>query len=393
MSVSKVLVTGAGGFVGGRVAHRIALGEEMDLKAMVHSPSGPGAMRLARLPAEIETGSVLDRERVAELVEDCDGVVNCAFGLGKTSVEGTRNLLEVSEAASAESFVHMSTAVVHGHGHEDLDETSPFDPDTEYAEWKVKAERVIEDFSDGAELQPAVIRPLIVYGPYSEWATRTVANIREGAVVTDSGHGTLNQIYIDNLVDAILLALADPAADGQAFLAADDEAVTWRRYYDDLAGTVGDHPPVRELSRREIRAKKRARALKDSVVPPARILRRVATSNEVRDAVASELSRTPWAEPVFARLPERVRNAVLESISDDGRDVSFEALNSNACTTDEGGDEGRYQLPSERFMEMQSSTGTVPNDKLKEELGWEPRVSYDEAMPLVAEWLEYEQHI
>lgn len=390
MSLSKVLVTGAGGFVGGRVAHRIALGEEMDLTAMVHSPSGPGAMWLARLPAEIETGSVLDGKQVADLLADCDGVVNCAFGLGKTSVEGTRNLLEAAERVDVQSFVHLSSAVVHGHRCAGVDETAPFDPDTEYAEWKVKAERVIRKFSDEAALQPAVVRPLIVYGPYSEWVTRTVEGIREGAVLTDGGHGTLNQIYIDNLVDAILLALTDPAADGETFLAVDDE-VSWRRYYDDIADSLDDHPPVMGLSRREIRARRRLRTLTDSVVPPARILRHVVGSKETRRIVAAELGRTPWAEPAFARLPERVRERVLGSLSDGDRGVPSGTTGADPPTTEE--DDRRYRLPSERHVAMQSTTGTVPNRKLKDVLGWEQRVSYEDAVPLVAGWLEYENHV
>lgn len=391
MTVSTVLVTGAGGFVGGRLAHRIALGEPMDPKALVHSPAGAGSMRLARLPIEIETGSIRDADLVADLLADCDGVINCAFGMGSTNVDGTRTLLEEADRAGIESFVHLSSAVVHGHDLTDVDESAPFEPDTEYGEWKAMAERVIRDFEErsGTDLRPAILRPMIVYGPHGDWVNGAVEELREGAVLADGGRGTLNPIYVDNLVDAILLALTDPAADGQAFLAADDDAVTWQQFYEDVGDIVGDHPPVRSMSRREIRARKAARTVSDSVVPPVRILQRVAASNEVRGAVASELSKTPWAEPAVGKLPDRAREAVVGSLSGADSQAPFETLREDVDTPAESDQDTRYRLPSERFVTMQSTVDTVPNRRLKEVLGWEQQVDYAEAMELVEAWLSY----
>lgn len=392
-SPSTVFLTGAGGFVGGRVAHRIALGEEQyDLKALLHNPSGPGAMRLARLPAEIEVGSVLDGDRMTELLADCDAVINCAFGMGKTSEDGTRNLLQAAEAAGIESFVHMSTAVVHGHELEGtLDETAPLKPDTEYGEWKLKAEEIISEFAATNSLDPTIVRPFIVYGPYSEWVTRIVDQLRTGAVLTEGGFGALNQIYIDNLVDILLLALDNPAARGEAFLAADDEEVRWREYYHDISAMIGEHPPIKTMSQREIAARKKGRLLKDSVLPPARIPMQIATSTETRGTVASELSQTPWAEPVLKQLPAQVREGVLDTLSNNGHNVPFERLHSDDESSEEEPETERYQLPSKRYIDMHTSTGRISTDKLKEVLGWEPRVSYDESIDLITDWLKYEQ--
>lgn len=389
-----MLVTGAAGFVGGRVAHRVALDEEMELKALVHTPSGPDAMRLARLPAEIEVGSIFDREFLDSILEDCDGVVHCAFGMGErpTSVDGTRTVLEAAESADVESFVHLSTAVVHGHGNEGvIDESLPVRPDTEYAEWKAKGEEVVTEFARRSALEPAVIRPLIVYGPHSEWVTRTISELREGAVLAERGGGTLNQVYVDNLVDAILLALAEPAADGEVFYAADDDDVTWRQFYEDMSEIVGDHPPIETMTTREITLRKRGRLVTDSVVPPARILEQVATSSEVKGTVATELSRTPWAEPMLKGLPGPARETLLSSVGAVETEPSFDGLHANHDSTDgdSGGASHRYALPSERYVKMQTAKGRVSNHKLKA-LGWEPRVGYDEAMELIGQWAAYE---
>ena len=413
MTASKVFLTGAGGFVGGRLAQRIALGEELELKALIHTPSGPGAMRLARLPVEIEVGSVRDREQMVDLMDGCDAVINCAFGMGKTSVTGTQNLFEAAEQTGVKSFVHLSSAVVHGHGHEDdIDESTPVEPDDEYGEWKARAERVLRTCSERSTLDPAIIRPFIVYGPHGHWVTQAIADLREGAILTDGGHGPLNQIYVDNLIDVILLALYTPEAAGEVFLAVDDDDVSWKQFYDDVGRMAGDHPPVKTMSWREITARKKGRLVKDSVVPPARAVGQVATSSDLHGTVAAELSQTPWAEPMLRQLPARVREPVLERVVPDGQDVPFEALagtpapetrTNSSHETDVGTDEqetdtspttaqtDRYQLPSTQYMKMQTSAGRVSNSKLKEILGWEQRVSYDEGMDHIAEWLTHEE--
>ncbi len=389
MVPTRVLLTGAGGFVGGRVAHRIALGETEELTALLHTPAGPGAMRLARLPVDIEVGSVLDKELLERLLADCDAIVNCAFGMGKTSEDGTRTLLEAAAAADIESFVHLSSAVVHGH-HLDgtLHESAPFAPDDEYGEWKRKGEEVIAAFEGGAAPDPAIIRPMIVYGPHDDWVTGALETVRTGAVLAEGGIGTLNQIYIDNLVDVILLAMREPAAKGETFLAVDDDHVTWRQFYRDVGSILAEHPPFQELSRREIRLRKRANTVRDSVVPPVKAVGGMVTADEAQENAVAELARTPWAVPLVKQVPQPVRERLLDRVIGDGSNgqpVKLERTN--------GSDKSRspqYELPEERFVRMQSSLGSVSNEKSKDLLGWEQRVAYEKGMEYVGKWLAYD---
>lgn len=380
-----VLVTGAGGFIGGRLAQRLALDDSRDVRPLVHRYSGPGSMRLARLPVDIEQGSVTDRDGMADVVRGCDAIVHCAVGNRTTIIEGTRSILDVAIEEGVDTFIHMSSAAVHGH---DIDgvvrEESPYNPDTSYGRWKVQVEHDIETITDGTALSPTVIRPYIVYGPYSEFVADPIEDIKSGAVLAEGGDGQLNQIYVDNLIDAIILAMETPAAEGETFLLRDEESITWRRYYEELGSMLDDPPPFREVSRRRIRYRNTTQYAADSILPPFSILKHIATSEDIHQHVAEEAKRMPWAMGIYARLPDRVQSS-LENYFYGGDPPVLSQQNGRA--TD--GVDPTYEMPSQRYAKLHSSGGQVSNRKAKELLGWEQRVTFTESIDLVEAWAEF----
>lgn len=385
-SQPRVLVTGAGGFVGGRLSQRLALGTSFEVLPLVHRFSGPGAMRLARLPVDIEQGSVTDRATMAEIVTDCDAVVHCAVGTEETIVDGSRVLFEVARNAGVDSFVHMSSAAVHGLDTEGtIRETTPFAPDTAYARSKIEAEEELERLAAAADLSPTVFRPFIVYGPHSEFVHDPMDMIKAGAILADGGEGHLNQVYVDNLVDAILLALEDPAAKGETFMVADKEDVTWQRYYRELASMMGDHPPIQSQSSRQIRRHHAVAYATNSVMPPINMISRIASTEETQQTVMEELQRMPWAMGLFSRLPEPVSSRVQAVFNGDRPDVVTEDHTESQDHPDVD-----YTVPTERYRKLQTSTGQVSTRKLEDVLGWEQRTSFSEALDLIASWAAYE---
>lgn len=389
MPASRVLITGAGGFLGSRLAHCLSLSSEKHVTGLVHSPAGANAMRLARLPIRIEHGSIRDPETIRALANDVDTIVNCAFGMGKTSVDGTRTLLQEAESAGVENFVHLSSAVVHGHDFEGtLDETASFSPDTEYGEWKVKGEEVIEDYRSRLSFDPTIFRPFIIYGPHSHWILDALSTVKHGAILADGGSGTLNQIYIDNLVHAIQLAIDEPEAAGETFMIADDEAVTWRDFYEEIGRLLGSHPPVKSLTSRQIIRQRKAQLLRDSVLPPLQIPKRIVSSREVRMSVAGALSKTPWAGPALERVPESMRSRIINQLKNGQRPDLFDHDEENVGRQHQS--ELAYKFPENRLCTMQSTHGQLSTSRAKSILDWEPQITFTKSMALIDDWISYE---
>lgn len=381
MTETTVLVTGAAGFIGSRVTHRLALDEEMNVKPVVHTVGGPGTMRIGRLPVDIEQGSILDDERMEELLAGCDAVINCAHGGRDVTVNGTRTLLVAAERQSVDSYIHLSSAVVHGHDASGaITEESPLSPDTDYAKRKAKAEEIVTRWS--GDVKPTVFRPCIVYGPHSPWVENPLRELQEGAMLA-GGRGEVNQVYVDNLVDAMLAALGEPAAHGEVFLVADEEPISWLEYYEGLGTLLEDHPPIQTISPAEMRVYRKLRSIEESVVPPIRLGKRLLTSSETIQISAEELKRTPWAPKLFKRLPSTLQAQIEDRLA--GR-------NGSPASADDSEDRPlAYRYPPGNEARMQSTHTRISTAKLRETLGWEPRISFEESLELIGEWAAYEE--
>src|SRR6266851_8491215 len=204
----KFLVTGATGFIGGRVCERLVQSGATDVRALVHTPKH--AARIGRLPIQLCQGSLLDQSSLREAMGNAKVVIHCRLGIARGIVKGTQNLLEAAQSAGVERVVHMSTAAVYGltprPGSENEESPVPRTGDA-YCDNKGEAENVVLRFARRGV--PAVIlRPSIVYGPYSSWSTRLIQEMKDRqAALIDGGNGACNTTYVDNLVDAIFLAV------------------------------------------------------------------------------------------------------------------------------------------------------------------------------------------
>jgi nucleoside-diphosphate-sugar epimerase len=161
----------------------------------------------------------------------------------RANVEGTRNLLAASVSASVQRFVHFSSTDVYGYpGGTDIDETYAATRFRNwYAQTKLAAEREVRRSEAEDALDVVILRPATVYGPRSTDVVGDIARAIRGGnmVLVDGGRAVAGLCFIDNLIDAAVLAVRHDAAPGHAFNATDGLDVTWREFTDGLAQGLG----------------------------------------------------------------------------------------------------------------------------------------------------------
>jgi nucleoside-diphosphate-sugar epimerase len=243
----KVLVTGAGGFIGGWVVESLYLTGFGQVRATVRRWAS--AARIGRFPVEIVLCDVLNRRQTEHAVDGVDAVVHCAFGAREVNVEGTENLLNASLRSGVRRFVHLSTVDVYGGAEGNLDETFPFRyTGGEYGDSKIDAENLCLTYS-GKGLPLVVLRPTIVYGPYCKlWITKFAERLQSGkwGIFTGLEGGLCNLVYITDLIKAIVLSLKADKAVGQAFNINGSEVISWNEYFRRLNRAL-ELPPLREI--------------------------------------------------------------------------------------------------------------------------------------------------
>ncbi len=141
-------------------------------------------------------------------------------------------------------FVHLSTTDVYGYpggrgDRRDLHRATRFR--NWYAQTKLEAEAEVRRAERERALEAVILRPATVYGPGSVEVVGEIARaIRaRNMLLIDRGRAVAGLCYVDNLIDAALLALSSGAAAGQAFNVTDGLDVTWRQFTDDLAAALG----------------------------------------------------------------------------------------------------------------------------------------------------------
>jgi nucleoside-diphosphate-sugar epimerase len=240
-----VLITGATGFVGRHTARRL-VHEGMHVRGLVR--------RLVDLPElECYLGDITDAATVTPAAVGAHVIVHCAAVMHRAAraeamqvnVEGTRIVLEAALQAGCERFIHLSTVAVHAvEGHAVVDEVTPLRQAGDvYGESKALAEQAV--WAAAAQgLHVTVLRPPAILGVASTayWSVRMASRIAAGDLaLPGNGLATLPYVHVDNLIDAILLALRSDTAVGQAYNIIDGQT-SWRAHTDYFRRWLGAGP-------------------------------------------------------------------------------------------------------------------------------------------------------
>lgn len=155
----------------------------------------------------------------------------------KVNVEGTVNIAKAAKDSGVGVFVYISSALVYGFEYPEnvTEEQSLPVIDNPYCQTKQAAEKALMQLNSPS-FGVIIIRPGDVYGPGCiPWIIRPLLMMRQKLFAyAGDGKGICNHLYIDNLIDAIFLAL-EKEAYGEIFNITDGQETSWKNYFTSLA--------------------------------------------------------------------------------------------------------------------------------------------------------------
>lgn len=237
----KIALTGAGHFVGARLIESFRLGGGPTLAAVVPHPADFTAA--ARFAVDLRVADFLDPDSLARSFTGCSAVVHVSPLVHSEARRVVAALCRAAARSAVKRIVLVSSADVHGYAPRiNTDEKSPLHTrhETEAINALVSAERQFATECRQLGLVSYVLRPGFLYGPRAP-ATAALASalVQERVTLRPSANGPANCVYLDNLIAAIRLTLKTKSASGSAFLITDNEAVTWREFFDAAAAELG----------------------------------------------------------------------------------------------------------------------------------------------------------
>ena len=261
LTSKTIAITGIGGFIGLRMAERCL---ERGMRVQGLELSKVAAARARALGIDVVVGDINDAKRVAQACKGADVVFHTAAiveeggtmeRFRKVNVEGARSVAAAAREAGTQRFIHLSSVMVYGFKFppyitEDGPKRGENNP---YCQTKIESEPAVMAFHEPGKMEVIIVRPGDVYGPGSvPWVLRPLEMMKTGQfILVDGGRGTINHVYIDNLLDGIFLTLEKDAT-GTPFVFTDGCDTSWAEYFGYLARMAGK-PKMRAVSARVLR--------------------------------------------------------------------------------------------------------------------------------------------
>jgi UDP-glucose 4-epimerase len=251
--MTKVLVTGAGGFLGTTLVNELCK-VGVAVRVVLHE-----AKQSPPLPPQVETvwSDIRDARNIKEAMSGCNAVVHLAAkvhaiddpGLEQDyyaiNVEGTKCILDAGMVSCVKHVVFVSSVKVFGEETNGcIDESQAPVPQTPYGRSKWQAEQLVSEYAGRHGLTAVSLRLPMVYGPTQK------GNLYQMIEAIDKGRFPAlprlpmvrSLLHVQNFVQAVLLCLRAPRFQRAAYIVADSHPYCVTDLYDCLRAGLGKSP-------------------------------------------------------------------------------------------------------------------------------------------------------
>ncbi|HEY1410618.1 MAG TPA: NAD(P)-dependent oxidoreductase [Rhodopila sp.] len=274
-SRKPVLVLGASGFIGSRVAAALA-------SSPIYHPVA--ASRRSAVPLDATN---IDALRAA--MRDMHAVVNCVAGNDSTMLRSTQALCDAARFCPPHMIVHLSSMAVYGAATGVVTEDHPpVEPVSGYGRAKIECERIVQKYVDNGGAA-VILRPTCVFGPGSpQWTTRLARLLRAGRIgdLGIAGDGCCNLAFIDDVVAAIVAALDTSSG---TFNISSSSDLTWNEFLMAFGRALGA-TPIRRISPRTLQ-------IETKFLAPVRRIAGMALRSPATEAITPSLAAL-WRQDI-----------------------------------------------------------------------------------------------
>ena len=260
----RVLVTGAGGFIGSHLAERIAqLGARTRCFLRYTSQGSLGWLSTSPFQSELEIihGDIRDYESVLQAAKDTDVIFHLAALIGipysyhsprsyvHTNIDGTLNVLEAARRYNTERIVCTSTSEVYGSAvYVPIDENHPLQAQSPYSATKIGADKIAESYHLSFGLPLSIARPFNTYGPRqsSRAVIPTIITqaLTQASVKLGNLSATRDFNFVSDTVEGFIAIAETDAAIGKTLNIGSGTEVSIQDLTEQIFDLIGEDRPV-----------------------------------------------------------------------------------------------------------------------------------------------------